>query len=175
MLLNRKRLDDNDIFHVLSNPRRRKTIEQLSNTTGTIELRELAKRVAAEESGEDPPPRDVRRTVYISLHQTHLPTLDKLGIVDYDDDRKVVRLRDRAREVELYMSVVTRFGITWADYYRGLGVSGLFFVVAALAEAPLVAVVDPLAWGVVFLLAFLLSTLYQLWNYRHTLVKQLLT
>jgi len=31
-----------------------------------------------------------RKSVYNSLNRVHLPKLDKMGIVDYDDDRKTI-------------------------------------------------------------------------------------
>jgi len=99
-------------------------------------VRELSERVASAESGTSPAPRNVRESVYNSLHQTHLPRLDELGVVEYDDDRKIVTARDGARHISLYMEVETPIGLSWAEYYRSLGVVGLFVVVASLGSCP---------------------------------------
>ena len=95
-----------------------------------MNVRELSEEVAARETGEDPPPRDKRQSVYVSLHQTHLPKLDDLGIVDYDNDSKEVALRDRVREIEVYMEVVPQYGLSWGEFYFGLGLLGLVTTVA---------------------------------------------
>ncbi|MFC4544584.1 hypothetical protein ACFO5R_21865 [Halosolutus amylolyticus] len=162
---------EREIHQVLSNARRRRTLEQLRSSRGTITLRELAERIATIETGESPAPRNVRQSVYTSLHQTHLRRLDELGIVEYDENRKVVRLRERARRVSLYMEVETPFGISWAEYYRLLGVGSLFVVVAAMGDAPGFSAVDPLLWGVCFLLVYGLSSAYQLWRNRWTVLQ----
>ncbi|WP_439026232.1 DUF7344 domain-containing protein [Haloarchaeobius sp. DT45] len=172
-LTRRNRLQECDIHQILSNPRRRETLRVLNQTAGTITLRELSELIATVESGEEPAPRNVREAVYISLHQTHLPRLDELGILEYDSGRKNVELLDGARDVNIYMEVVTPHGITWAEFYRGLGAVGLCTVVAALADVPGVAMIDPLLWASGFLTLFAGSTTYQLWKHRFNLFRHL--
>lgn len=101
-----------------------------------------------------------------SLHQTHLPKLAELGIVGYDREARTVTVRDSAREVDRYMELLTPYGRTWAEYYRGLGIASLVSVVASLAGVPLVDAVDPLLWASGFLVVFVISTVYQLWSLR---------
>jgi predicted transcriptional regulator len=130
-------LDEADIHDVLRNDRRRLVIERLQSTEdGSESVRELSERIAAAESGESPPPRNIRQSVYVSLHQTHLPKLDDLGIVAYDSDSKRVRLAECADEVAVYMEVVPREGISWAEYYLGVGLLGLGLSVAVAAGVP---------------------------------------
>lgn len=177
MLLDKTRtVADSDVFAILSNERRRHTLEYLCDRSerNRVDLRDLAEAIATAESGESPAPRPVRHAVYVSLHQTHLPMLDTAGVLAYDADRKHVRLLDPAREVERYMTLTTVFGVSWAEYYRALGVVGLFVVVAALADLPLLSAVPPLAWASGFLVAFALSSAYQLWGQRGGLLRALL-
>lgn len=162
-----------EIHQILSNPRRRETIRRLGSTHGPVSLRELSEFVAAFETGETPAPRCVRESVYISLHQTHLPKLQALGVIRYDLDTKEVELLDGARDVDRYMDVVTRYGVTWGEYYRAMGVLGLTAVVGASIEAPLVSAVDPLLWASGFLVAFAASSAYQLWADRFGLLRAL--
>lgn len=174
MLLNKTRtVPDSEVFTILSNPRRRQTLEYLRRRDDQVALRDLAEAIAAEESGESPAPRSVRHAVYVSLHQTHLPMLDAAGVCAYDGDRKLVSLLDPARDVERYMTLTTAFGVTWAEYYRALGVVGLFLVVAAQASLPAVSAVPPLAWATGFLATFALSSAYQLWGQRRRLLRGL--
>jgi DNA-binding transcriptional ArsR family regulator len=173
MLFRSQRLPEYEIHRILSNPRRREALRRLGSSPSRISVRDLSELVAAAETGEDPAPRDVRESVYISLHQTHLPRLHDLGILEYDRDLKEVELLDRARHVDLYMEVVTKHGITWAEYYRSLGICGLLTVVASEASVPLLSAVDPLLWASGFLALFAGSTAYQLWAHRWNVLRAL--
>jgi len=90
---------------------------------GATTLNDLAETIAERETGESPAPKNIRNSVYNSLHQTHLPKLDRRGIVEYDSDRKTIRITEDARSVDVYMEVVTPYGITWSEYYSMLGIS----------------------------------------------------
>jgi hypothetical protein len=159
-------LSEADIHDILRNDRRRNVIKRLQEHGREISLRELSVHIAEIESGESPPPSDVRNSVYVSLHQTHLPKLDKEGIVEYDNDQKTIVLQESARQVSLYMEVITQYGITWATYYRALGVLALFSVVLVSTDLPLVSVIDPPLCAAFFMLVIVVSTLYQLWSRR---------
>jgi hypothetical protein len=172
MLFRKLTLPEYDIHHVLSNPRRTEALEHI-NDAGELTLRELSEAVATAESGESPAPRNVREAVYVSLHQHHLPALHRRGIVDYDQDRKVIETLDGFRDVELYMEVVTKHGITWADYYRLLGVTSLLLVVVSHQNVPLFSVVPGLVWATVGLAAFAVSASYQLWHHRKSIIRAL--
>lgn len=49
---------------------------------GTLTARELSERIIAEETGESPPPRNIRQSAYVELHETQLLKLDDLEIVE---------------------------------------------------------------------------------------------
>jgi hypothetical protein len=173
MLFKSRPLPEHEIHQILSNPRRREALRHLGSSPGTISVRELSELVATAETGKDPAPRNVRESVYISLHQTHLPKLHDLGVVDYDRELKEVALLDRARHVDLYMEVVTKHGVTWGEFYRSLGIVGLLTVVAGEMGLPLVEAVDPLLSASAFLGLFALSTAYQLWAHRFHILRAL--
>lgn len=156
------------IHEILANPRRRETLRYLTDAAAgrTVSLRDLSASIATHETGRNPPPRAVRESVYNSLHQTHLPKLDELGIIDYDREARAVSLRPNARAVDRYMAVDTMYGFSWSEYYSTLGVVGLVAVVASLADVPLVSALDPLLLASGFLVAFALSLSYQLWSIR---------
>jgi hypothetical protein len=158
------RLGEEQIHDVLSNERRKQALEILKRERDEVELRTLAERLAEVESGESPPPRNLRQSVYNSLHQTHLPKLDELDIVAYDKDRKTIELQSAARTVDLYMEVLTPYGITWSTYYRTLAVLALTTVIADQLEALFLPGDFPLLIGSFFLLVISVSTLYQLWS-----------
>ncbi len=130
-------LAESEIHDVLRNDRRRLTLDALRDADRDgLSVRELSEEIAATETDERPPPRDKRQSVYVSLLQTHLPKLDELGIVAYDEDDKEVRLRDRAREVAVYTEVVPAYGLSWGEFYVGLGLVGMLVAVAVLVGVP---------------------------------------
>jgi len=141
-----------DVHDVLRNDRRRIVLEQLAGAAGgddAVTARELSEAIAAHETGSDPPPRDARRSVYISLHQNHLPKLADLGVVDYDDQTKAVRPGPNAATVGAHMAedapadgrpAVAHYGVFAA-------VAGALVVLAAVG-APLVGRLAPAAWAV---------------------------
>jgi uncharacterized protein YqfB (UPF0267 family) len=158
------RLEEEQIHDVLSNERRKRTLELLKHEVGPVELRTLSEWIAEAESGESPPPKNVRQSVYNSLHQTHLPKLDGHGIIDYDDDRKTISLESKARTVDLYMEVLTPYGITWSTYYRTLAVLSLSTIVADQLGALLLPGDYPTLIASAFLFVIAASTAYQLWS-----------
>ncbi|WP_254841226.1 DUF7344 domain-containing protein [Natronomonas marina] len=129
-------LEEREIHEILRNDRRRLALETLRQHGGEATVRELSERIGTHETGEDPPPRNKRQSVYVSLHQTHLPKLDELGIVEYDPDEKDVALTNRVQQVEVYMEVVPEYGLSWGELYFGLGLLGISTVVAALVGVP---------------------------------------
>jgi hypothetical protein len=153
---------ESDIYHLLSNRRRRETLTYLWERPTEVTLRELSETIAAREANRRPAPRPLRESVYNALHQTHLPKLAEFGLVEYDGDRKLVCPVPEGRQLRRYMDTVTPVGITWGEYYRGLGIAGLFAVVASLAAVPGFGAVDPLLLASGSLALFALSTAYQL-------------
>lgn len=167
-------IDRQEVDEILRNDRRRATIEVLREKVGPVSLRSLSEAIAEREAEESPPPRNVRESVYNSLHQTHLPKLDERDVVEYDRDRKTVRLEEGAREVYVHMEVVNRYGITWADYYRSLAVLALIAIVGTGLGAPFLASVEPLFIASFFLAVFAISTARQLWVNRWLYLQALL-
>ena len=160
------KLEESTIHDVLGNDRRRLVLEALREREGVAELGDLAEAVAARESGTDPPPSDNRQSVYVSLHQTHLPKLDSLGIVEYDTDRRDVRLGARVEEVEVYMDVVPRTETPWGEFYFAWGLLGLVTVTAARVGTPVVSAVSPATVAAVFFICLMLASAYHACSYR---------
>jgi hypothetical protein len=160
------KLTETEVHDLLRNERRRQVIKHLQSTVGATTLNDLAETIAERETGESPAPKNIRNSVYNSLHQTHLPKLDRRGIVEYDSDRKTIRITEDARSVDVYMEVVTPYGITWSEYYSMLGILSLLVVLASLIGVPGISRVDPVVWVSVYLVAFAASWGYQLWTER---------
>ena len=75
-----------EYHELLASARRRTTLDVLASSTAPIELAELAARVAGQEAnGEVAEEKTVER-VALSLHHVHLPKMDELGVIGYDQD-----------------------------------------------------------------------------------------
>ena len=160
-------LEPSEIHNVLRNDRRRHTLQHLRNTDGVLSVDALAEHIAGLETGESPPPRNVRKSVYVSLHQTHLPKLDELDIVDYDQREQEIELRDRAEEVEVYMEVVPEGDISWATYYLGISVLGVVTLFSAKFGLLFISSFGIEFWSWYFLVLFGLSALYHTYSERN--------
>jgi hypothetical protein len=164
-------LAETEIHDVLRNDRRRLTIECLREAEdGRLSVRDLAEQVATLETGQDPAPRNKRQSVYVSLHQTHLPKLDDLGIVSYQSDAKMVTLQDRIRQVEVYMEIVPRYGLSWGEYYFALGLLGMLTSLAVLLGVPGVAALGITVVASGFFVVLMLSATYQVYDQQDRLV-----
>lgn len=76
-------LTEDEYYRLLSDERRRITMQVLTERELPLTVGELAEEVAAYETGDDgptPPAKDVRA----DLHHVHLPLLDDYDVVEYD-------------------------------------------------------------------------------------------
>lgn len=85
-----------DVFHTLSNRRRRYVLTYLHTNGGHATVREISEELAAWEN--QVPRSEVtykqRKRTYTSLIQIHLGTLHDGGFVEYDSDRGEIELTD---------------------------------------------------------------------------------
>lgn len=166
-------LESVEIHEVLRNERRQMVLKFLRDSDGVISARELSERIAETESGESPPPSNLRRSVYISLHQTHLPKLHQMEIVDYDQSSKTVELKERGREVSVYMETVPRYGISWSEFYLGVSVLGLLLIIAGEIGVPILAAVGSSSLAAGTLLLLLAAAIYQTVSQRSSMLHRL--
>jgi DNA-binding transcriptional ArsR family regulator len=160
------------VYSILANERRRRALEQIKGVGGTVTVHELSELVAGRETGESPPPKRCRESVYTSLVQTHLPKLEELGVVEYDRGTQTIELSRHARDVSLYTEIVATGGVTWSELYRALGVVSLTVLLAALLGAPLVSAADPILLTSLALGLFAAASAYQLWLNRFSVLRQ---
>ncbi|WP_254278613.1 DUF7344 domain-containing protein [Haloarcula marina] len=101
-------LTRDEIFHVLQCRRRRLVLKYLDEYggNGPARMGDIAEHVAAveQETTVDRLTSQQRQRVYISLYQSHLKTLDRLGIVDYDRDRGFVERTALAAEFDQFLA-----------------------------------------------------------------------
>lgn len=166
-------LERTQIHDVLRNDRRRLVLERLQNGDTEETVRDLSEYIASVETGESPAPRNIRQSVYVSLHQTHLPKLDSLGIVTYDSDAKKVKLAGNAGEVTVYLEVVPKYGLSWGEYYFGLSLLALAVLVASWVGVPVIAGIAGEAIAAVFFLLIAGSAVFHISTQQSTIIDRL--
>lgn len=126
-------ISTDQLFFTLSNERRRSVLEYLREHRGRVQMRELVRAVAAREHGVDPDEvtYDQRKSVYVSLRQTHLPKMDSLGIVRFDPDAGTIELVDGVADFDFYYEPVRTDDLDWGTFHVGL--AGLLALVVGAA------------------------------------------
>jgi len=152
-------LDRDDVFDVLSNPRRRYALHVLRSADGTVELGEVAEQVAAWEHDTTVEAVDagVRKNTYTALQQRHLPRMDDMGVVEFDSRAGTVEPAEALDEFDIYLEVVEGRDIPWSEYYLGLGAVAAAVVAAAHAGVPGIEAVTGLGWATFLAAAVLVS------------------
>ena len=155
-------LSASEIHDVLRNDRRRLVLERLRTAQDAETVSDLAEHIGGVEAGESPPPRNVRQSVYVSLHQTHLPKLDDLGIVDYDPDGKTVELAANADELRAYLEAGSGDDGISPTYYAGVGFLGAVVLLGSATGVPGLRAVGPTVVGFVLSAAVVAGGVYDL-------------
>lgn len=84
---------DDRLFEALAHDRRQRVLDVLDDAETTLSLSDLARGVARRENARQPGvDGETVRRVRLSLYHWHVPKLADVGLVDYDADRKTVRL-----------------------------------------------------------------------------------
>ncbi|WP_456321405.1 DUF7344 domain-containing protein [Palaeococcus sp. (in: euryarchaeotes)] len=102
---------------ILGNDRRMLLIEYLQKSRGRAELRDIVEFIAQEEGNTD---RKHRKSVYVSLIQTHIPKMERAGIIRFK--RGIVELIAVPENVDVYMEIVERHDISWSTFYAGVSI-----------------------------------------------------
>lgn len=174
MSLSRQRKYDapekDQIYHLLSNHRRRYVLHYCKRANGSATLSELAEQVAAWE--HEKPIEEVtsaeRKRVYTSLQQTHLDRMAEAEIIEYDSNE--VELTDKSRELDVYLDIVPAGSISWGIYYVGLSVLAAIVLFGVWVDFVPTETVPTLGWGAIVLAVFFASSIAQvLQNRRYRL------
>jgi len=121
------------VFEILKNSRRREVIHYLRDQESDerVALGELAEHVAAIENDTttDQLTSSQRKRVYVGLYQCHLPKMDDMGVVDFNQDRGHVALAPQADCLTEYLDRPTEdAGVQWHRYYGAISVVGVAIV-----------------------------------------------
>lgn len=149
-------LSKSDIFGVLQNDRRRCILELLYKQE-KLSIRSLSEEIARMESGAKEPNSNVRKSIYISLLQTHIPKMESLNLITYNREKDSVELLPAARDFDFYIETVKKGDIPWSQFYLGLSTLAVFGSFAILTE--LVKWITSSQWMLFISIIFLASSL----------------
>jgi len=118
------------VFEILKNERRRTVLHYLQEHGGTVSLGDLAEHVAAVENGTTVAQvtSNERKCVYVGLYQCHLPKMDDMDIVEFNQNRGRISLGPNAVQLYEYLEESDDVDRPWPLYYgslTGVGVAGL--------------------------------------------------
>ena len=167
-----------EIFHILQNERRRNVLRYLRETDGPVRMRDVAEQAAAWEHDTtvEALTSDQRQRVYIPLYQSHLPKLDKAGLIEYQQKRGIVERKPLADHFDRFLEVHPESGSEtdpeqesesvaeetreseWDDYYIGAAGIGAVILLGAVFELPFFSVFSGIALSAIILLMFTLLT-----------------
>ena len=114
------------VFDVLKNSRRRLVLDYLARNDQPVDLRDLADFVTAEENDTDVSAitSKERKRVYVGLYQFHLPKMDDMNIIEFNQDRGRISLTDRG-ETLVQQHAQHADGVSGGKYrYYGLALLG---------------------------------------------------
>jgi len=126
------------VFEILKNSRRRETLHYLDENGGEASLSELAEHIAALENDTTVAAisSSQRKRVYVGLYQCHLPKMDDMDIIDFDQNRGTVVRSVNAGQLDPYLEETTE--PPWHRMYGGItATGGGLFAISTLANAPL--------------------------------------
>ena len=137
-----------DLFKTLSNRRRRYVLHYLKQHVDgeDVSIRTLAEHVAAWENSVESSSvsSKQRKRVYTALHQTHLPRMDRMGIIDYDASRGTVSMATSLEPFDIYFELKRADDMPWSHVYLGIGgvatalMSGVWLSLWPFATVPAV-------------------------------------
>ena len=122
------------VFGILKNKRRRTVLRYLDEHEEPVALGELAEFVAADEN--DTPVAQItsqeRKCAYVGLYQCHLPKMDDMGVVEFNQNRGLIETGTNADQLKRYLDWSETSIRPWPLYYGSTAGAGLVGVLGAL-------------------------------------------
>jgi hypothetical protein len=120
-------------------------IKVLLDVGGTACLREVVRRVATLENGS-PPSRSLRKSVYTSILQNHIPKMKHAGLIEYNKELDALHLLELPENYRYHLEEVENGDLPWCGYYLVLSIVGivssfLVYVYTGIWSASLVTII----------------------------------
>jgi len=163
------------VFDILSSPRRRYVLYYLRTVGEPIPLNDLAEHVAAweNETTVEELSDQERKRVYVSLYQTHIPKLDSVGIVDYDQQSGLVSLTNKVHRIDDYLTESSS-PIPWQQFYLALALISAVMLGLVWFDVGIFGQIPALVVGIVITTGFAISASahYLYWRSRRQQVPE---
>lgn len=91
-------------------------LESLTDLGGEASLREIVRRVSLKIDG-DKTTKKFQKNVHISLIQSHIPKLERAGLIKYDTLTDTIHLMRMPSTYKIYFDIVHQNDISWSTYY----------------------------------------------------------
>ena len=161
-------LSSDVVYSLLADKRRRYTLHYLKQRREPAPVRDVAEQVAAWENGK--PIEEItsqeRKRVYIALYQSHLPTLDEEGVVEYDAERGMVELSASMADREVYLEVVPAGNVPWSFFWVGLVAADAVVLGLAWLDVYPFDLLSDLTWAGVILVTFAAAAFAQTYQFH---------
>ena len=153
------------LFEVLQNQRRRYVLQYLHDNEGGTSLSNLSEQIAAWENDKEIRriSSSERKRVYVALYQCHLPKMDDMGVVEFEQARGTIEAGEHIQLCYSYLDVHENSDERRRRYYAALAVvaaAGLLIGtgVQTVLSIPAISVGTGMA-----VLAFAMTSV---WSYR---------
>jgi len=125
------------VFEILKNERRRRVLAYLREHDERVTLSDLAEHIAALENDTDVASitSSQRKRVYVGLYQCHLPKMDDMDVVDFNQNRGIIERGPNAEQLYEYLDNGSEDRTDWPKYYLATAVAGIAYSGLALAGA----------------------------------------
>jgi DNA-binding transcriptional ArsR family regulator len=126
------------VFEILKNSRRRETLHYLEDNGGEASLSDLAEHIAALENDTTVAAisSSQRKRVYVGLYQCHLPKMDDMDIIDFNQNRGTIVRAANADQLVPYLEDSTQ--PPWHRMYGSItAAGGGLFLLSVFGNAPL--------------------------------------
>lgn len=158
-VLNEKTINEDELFNVLSNRRRRFVLDYISKKGGSATIGEISDTIVTwEKKGNFNEVSSDRKNVYTSLQQNHLPRMEEANVINYNKNIGQVELTDNAEDYTIYLEVVRTKDVPWSQYY--LILSSLSIVLMSIVSLNLLPFnfLSNFSWGIFISVIFFVSS-----------------
>ena len=107
--------DGSEALHIISNRRRKALLEYLIRNNGSVHIKDAVEYILTLE-GSDSTSR-TRKSVYVSLLQTHLPKLERAKLISFSKSTSQIILLEIPEDMKVYLEAVKKGDISWSRYY----------------------------------------------------------
>lgn len=120
------------VFEILKNERRRTVLRYLDEHDEPVALGDVAEHVAADENDTSVAQISSRerKCAYVGLYQCHLPKMNDMDIVEFNQNRGHIETGPNAAQLKQYLDWSADATRPWPLYYGSTAGTGLVTVLA---------------------------------------------